>query len=268
MLFLKHLPARPLSDFVEYLWLLSDAPAHPTERILPTGTLELVINLHDDVIRIDRGAGTWNRLSGCVVSGAYAKSFVFDTRAHALIMGAHFTPGGALLGSRASPRELGDVHVDGDSLWGSRARELRERLCSASSHARRFRILEDELLERALEVDARGANVDRAVRELSRGVSVREVVENAGMSHRRFVTAFRDAVGMTPKVFSRVQRFQRAIRAAERPVAVDWAELALACGYYDQAHLIRDFGAFAGSTPGEWLQRQSAALKEHHVAAQ
>src|SRR5262245_39198408 len=145
MLFLKHAPGPPVSDFAEYLWLLSDAPPHATERILPTGTLELVINLREDRIRIYDDAGMCRRLSGSVISGAYSRPFVIDTAEHALAMGVHFHPGGAFPFTRSAPGELADGHVDLELLWGSRAAELRERLSSAGTHRDRFRILESAL---------------------------------------------------------------------------------------------------------------------------
>jgi hypothetical protein len=100
-------PRLPLAHFVEHLWALRDQPAHTTERIVPTGTLELVINLSDDRIRVYGR----DSLSGAVVSGAYRRYFAIDTQAHASIIGVHFRPGaaGALFGLPAG--ELADSHV-------------------------------------------------------------------------------------------------------------------------------------------------------------
>lgn len=95
-----HAPAAPLSAFVANLWSLSDAPSHAKERILPSGTLELVVNLSEDEFRVyDTTAGEgFQRFSGAMVSGAYDSYFVIDTAAHASIIGVHFKveagPGG------------------------------------------------------------------------------------------------------------------------------------------------------------------------------
>lgn len=263
MLYLKHTPVGTLWEFVEYLWLLSDTPAHGRERILPTGTLELVINLRGDQIRIYDDGGVRN-LPGVVVSGAFAQPFVIDTAAHAFVMGAHFRPGGAFPFLCVGPSELADGHAD--ALGGRRTEELRERLRAAPSHGDRFRILERSLLPYV--VDARHAKsrplVVHAVDRFVRGnASVRSVVAELGISHRHFASVFRDVVGMTPKVFARIQRFQRTLAAVDqRP---DWAGLAVTCGYYDQAHLIHEFSAFAGCTPCELLRGRSASLKDHHL---
>src|SRR5687768_17421248 len=98
MLYRSYIPAPPLRDFVDKFWLYDDyTAAHTTERILPSGTIELVINLLDDELRIyDASHSTrCKRFSGVLVSGAYAEGFVSDTKEEASIMGVHFKPGGA-----------------------------------------------------------------------------------------------------------------------------------------------------------------------------
>ena len=83
MQLLSYIPAPPLADFVELLWLCQgDAPAHARERVLPTGTTELVIGLGEDA---------W----GPVICGAHSESFVIDTALRSAVMGVHFRPGGA-----------------------------------------------------------------------------------------------------------------------------------------------------------------------------
>src|SRR6187551_2898053 len=81
MLSAVHTPAAPLSAFVANLWSLSDAPAHAKERIVPSGTLELVINLHEDELRSydSLESSRFRRFSGAIVSGAYDRFFVIDT---------------------------------------------------------------------------------------------------------------------------------------------------------------------------------------------
>jgi AraC-like DNA-binding protein len=268
MLFLKHVPDAPLSDFVEYLWLVRDAPSHAMERILPAGTLELVLNLHEDEIRVYDDAGTCRSLSGTVISGAYGRPFLIDTREHALTLGVHFRPGGAFPFSVAPPGELGDAHVDVQSLWGSAAVEtLRDRLGSARSHLERFQILERALAPRAR--DARKARpvVQLALRALADPrASVRELVASSGFSHRYFTNVFREEVGITPKLFSRIRRFQRALTLGTERSYPNFARLAAECGYGDQGHWIRDFAAFARTTPAVYFRHAKPVVKDHHLA--
>jgi AraC-like DNA-binding protein len=269
MIYQTYVPGPALARWVEYLWQLSDAPRHARERIVPSGTLELVVNLFEDEIRIydPNAALPCRRYPGAVVSGAFSTFFEIDAREHALVVGAHFRPGGASEFLRGLPtHELGDSHVALDDLWGPSARELREEACEATSASDRFRILEQALMAQKLPSGRQRRAVEAAVSALHEPeTSVRRVAEQLGMSHKHLIEVFRTQVGTTPKLFQRLLRFQRAlalVRAAREP---DWARLALAAGYFDQSHLLRDFSAFAGRTPREYLREWTAAVKEHHL---
>lgn len=268
MLFLKRSPSGSIARFVDYLWLLSDAPPHARERILPTGTLELVINLHQDEIRIYGDGVTCQSLSGTVISGAYDRPFEIDTAVHSLMMGVHFRPGGASPFTRAAPGELANAHVDALALWGSKAPLLRERLCRATTHQTRFDILDRTLVAQALERPGPSSR-PAFTRALSRLMQPREpvsdIASSLGVSHRHFAALFRSEVGMTPKLFARIQRFQRAIAAAREGTMKGCAGLSFECGYFDQSHMNRDFAAFARMTPGEYLRQQSGRAKDHHM---
>ena len=237
---------------------------------MPSGTLELVINLHEDEFRIYDPVHTdeYRRMSGAIVSGAYSGFFVIDTLQHASIIGVHFKPGGALPLLGISPGELADAHVDLETLWGRRARELRERLCAPSTPEERFRILEEALIGRLSRPFEQHPAVLFALNRLARtDANISEVVKQVGLSHRHFDELFTGEVGMTPKMFSRIQRFQRVIALVGRmPSAPKWAEVALHFGYFDQSHMIRDFVGFSGFSPSEFWRQRNHEVKENHVA--
>jgi AraC-like DNA-binding protein len=79
------------------------------------------------------------------------------------------------------------------------------------------------------------------------------LAQELGWSHRRLIGRFREGIGMPPKALARVLRFQRVSRLLREAPEPRLAEVAFDCGYYDQAHLNRDFREFAGTTPGEYL---------------
>jgi AraC-like DNA-binding protein len=262
-------PGPPLDGFVENLWSLSDAPPHARERILPSGTLEMVINLHEDEFRIYDAAESRppKRLRGAIISGAYRGPFVIDTEAHASVIGVHFAPGGARPFLGAAPGHLADAHLDLETLWPRQASELRERLCEAQSPARRFRILENALVAQLRHPLEHHGAVRAALEHIARpGVAVADVADRVGLSHRRLIELFTAEVGVPPKLFGRLQRFQRAVAYVQEAPSVDWAELAVRCGYYDQSHLIRDFGEFSGFSPADLLRHRSDRVKVSHVA--
>lgn len=269
MFYRFYTPGPPLGEFIDRIWLCSDRPPHSRERILPSGTVELVINLCEDEIRIydpsERDFG--KRFSGAIVSGTYSKFFVIDPIQHASIMGVHFKPGGAFPFLGVPAGELADTHVDLQVLWGSLAVRLRERLCAATP-AERFRLLEEALISRLRNPPDRHPAVSVALDmfEQSAGVlRVRDIAQRIGVSQRRFIQVFTTEVGLTPKLYSRIRRFKRAREVAGKIRATDWAEVALDCGYFDQSHFIREFRAFSGITPMTYLKQSSERVIPDHV---
>jgi len=263
-------PTRPLSDFVERFWCLSDAPAHSKERITPSGTSGLLINLHENELRIYDPAKPerCKRFSGAVVSGTHSGPFVIDPRELVSIIGVHFRPGGAFpfLGTPAS--ELADAHVDLDALWGTSAIELRERLCVAKTPAERFNLLEKTLVAHLFRPLERHYAVRFALETFARtdsGLVIRDVARDAGLSQRRFIQLFAREVGMSPKLFCRVRRFRQALETVRQTAAPDWGRVAVDCGYYDQSHLIHDFRFFSNLSPTEYVRQRSECAMQNHA---
>src|SRR5262249_42838854 len=91
-----------------------------------------------------------------------------------------------------------------------------------------------------------------------------ELAEELGWSHRRLIARFRDHIGLTPKTLARVIRFDRAVRRLHASQPENLAELAFDCGYFDQAHLNRDFREFAGTSPTAFI---AARLDSGGIAA-
>ena len=251
------IPKPPLAKFIERFWYSSDAPSHQKVRVMPTGTIELVFNLDEDDLGFhDTRHGRYQSFSGTVFSGAHTGPLFIDSRAH--VLGVHFKPGGAFrfLGVPAS--ELTDIHVDLEMVWGKFAQDLREQLCAAATPVQRFRVLERALVAR-LKGKLEEHRVVRAALDIFQRdpgeARTRDLAEQLGLSQRHFIKVFFNQVGITPKLFGRVQRFQRAIDLTQTSSTPDWADIAAQCGYFDQSHLIHDFQTFAGLSPIEF-QRQ------------
>jgi len=259
MLFRAYRPQPPLSDFVENFWLYSgfDSP-RLKEAIFPSGTFELVFNLRDDQFRIYKNAQSdeFQRQCGAIVSGPYAGPFVTDTALEACVMGVHFKPGGAFPFLGFNAHDLRDRHIDLESIWGSRSAEIRERLCGTASLVCRFRVLEQFLMSR-LRCLERHSAVALALYSLKRAGSqmTRELAHDAGLSEKRFIDVFRLEVGLNPRLFTRICRFQRVLTRVHRLSAQDWSQVAVNHGYFDQSHLIRDFLAFSGVSPADYVRR-------------
>ena len=247
-------PGPPLAEFIELLWLC-DVPAQPwtQERLLPGGSVELVVDLAPDP-------------GDAVLSGPHSRFFLLDTSRPLCLAGVHFKPGGAFAFIAPPVQELRNAVVPLDALWGGVAGEFRERLADADTDPERFAIMEGILLAQARNGLRRHPAVRYALCEFTRAPgaqSIARVASTVGLSQRRFVECFTREVGLTPKVFCRVRRFQTAIRQVHRTGRTDWSALALDCGYFDQAHFIHDFQAFSGLTPSAWAAQRIDAI--NHV---
>ncbi len=265
---LSYRPLLPLADFVDQVWLsYGVVPAHMKERLLPDSSMELVINLNQDQIHFydRRNYRRCGSAPGCIVSGPRTQYFVIDTQDQTATVGVHFRPGGGFPFFQVPAGELVDQSIALDALWGRAAAEMRERVLAAPTPERKFQVVEICLLEQLAKPLERHPAVSFGIQQLrGRGQpSVAEVVAKAGFSQRRFIQLFGEQVGLTPKVFGRVSRFQQVVRTAHSAMDIDWADLALDCGYYDQAHFIHDFQSFAGITPATYLEQKTQHL--NHV---
>ena len=262
MMYRFYTPGTPLADFVDRFWLCSDIPSYRRVRILPSGTLELIINLREDEVRVfgPLQSDRCTRYSGAVISGPYKRCLMIDPMQHSTIIGVHFKPGGAFPFLSGPADELADAHVDLEALWGRTAAELRERLCAVTTARQRFAILEEALVSRLRYSPQRHGAVSIALAAFDRtggGARVHDVARRVGLSQRRFIQVFAAEIGLTPKLYCRVQRFRKARNLVRNVGTPDWVRVALDCGYFDQSHLIRDFQALSGLSPVNYLRKSS-----------
>ena len=268
LLFTSYTPAPPLDRFIENFWCYQGYTSpHLKERILQDGTFKAVFNLQHDEFRIydPWQPINYRRYSGAIVSRPSGVPFVTDSADEACVLGVNFKIGGALpfLGYIAS--ESGASHVDLADIWGRQAIELHDRLSREAGPQDRFRLLEGSLLRQLSRRQGHHPAVHAGVHALgSAGPAsrTREVARQVGLSQRRFIAVFKQEVGITPKLFSRVRRFQRALVLIRRNAVPNWPALALECGYCDQSHMIRDFVAFSGFSPAEYFSRQRAFAEQ------
>jgi AraC-like DNA-binding protein len=254
MLYLQRVPAPPLDAFIASIWFCQSEPRpFALERVLPNGTAQLIVNLKEDRTRMYHPqTGAMTAGCGAVLSGVSSRYGVIDTAEQECVAGVCFRPGGTVPFFAAPADELRDAGVPLEFVWGRRrAGRLREQLLAAPTPAAKL-----DALERAMAEAWKASAPDPAVMfALDRFADQPEVVRIAavagriGLSPRRFIERFKAAVGVAPKRYCRILRFQRALQGAESGRTVDWTRIAVDCGYFDQAHFIHDFRSFAGITP-------------------
>jgi AraC-like DNA-binding protein len=266
MIFATHIPGPPLIEFVERFWFYEglDVP-HRRERVLPDGSVNLMINLCGEPRRLfDREREDRSQdFRRAWVSGAHSEYIVIDARPLSSLIGVHFKPGGAapFLGLPAG--ELRDRVIELDSLMAAAVSELRDSLLEAPTPAAKFRLFERFLIARAKGRPERSPATAHALRRFQavpHMVTVDAVAHELGISHKHLIARFHAEVGLTPKRFCRIRRFQQVLARIGQQAAVDWADLACACGYYDQAHFIQEFQGFSGLNPTAYLRERGEYL--------
>ncbi len=136
------------------------------------------------------------------------------------------------------------------------------RVWDADYWQRRFAVLDEAIaarLNRAPRPPSELAWAWGRMRSSAGRIAVSALADELGWSHRRLIARFREGIGLAPKTLGRVLRFERVSHVLQHVEGPRLAEVALECGYYDQAHLNRDFRQFAGTTPGEYLARRLPA---------
>ncbi|QEL17731.1 DUF6597 domain-containing transcriptional factor [Limnoglobus roseus] len=259
-----------LSQFIESFWYVEHAAAHQFERLLPNGDTDIVMALGGGGLRFrDPADPTRQRFfGGPVASGAHSASYLTDTDQQASLLGIRFKPGGAYPFLREPLDRIHNRQVVLTDLWGPFAADLHGRLTDARTHDERFQLLEEAFLHRLPLSGRRHPAIARAAEEFvaSGGrLSVTPLSLRANLSPRRFIELFRREIGLTPKTFCKVQRFQRAIYHLDTSPLSGLARVALTCGYYDQAHLNRDFRELAGHHARSVPRQPRPALQSRPV---
>jgi AraC-like DNA-binding protein len=269
---LNRAPHPGLRPFIKSVWLVdgtSDDKSKIVEReyVLPTGETHLIFRLSEHPVRLfsDRLDSSGQTFGVAVIGGTRASCYMKDVSEPACSVGVQLQPGAASLLFGAPANELAGKHFRLEDLWGgSAAGSARQQLQEERKPDRRLKLLESFLATRLPKVHSVHPAVATALQRFAEQADVHDVVRDSGYSHRRFIALFHEAVGLTPKLYCRVQRFQRALARVAKDRASTWIDLALAAGYSDQSHFNREFLEFAGVTPGEY--RRILPPNPHHVA--
>jgi AraC-like DNA-binding protein len=261
----RYLPRAPLDRYVEcFWWSRRDAPQQYWEHMLPSGQAQLIFALHEKAISYASKESTetltW---SGSLVHGPQWGHYVAGPKPPGLVVGVSFRSGcaGPILGVPAT--ELSDRHVSFSSLWGRRAEELRDRLSATSEPTEAFSLLERYLSARIETPLLMHPAVAGALASAWVPDRVSPIQRSTGFSPRHFIALFRASVGLTPKHYFRIQRFNEVTRRLASEAKASLANMAADLGYSDQAHLTREFRELAGVTPSQYRGRPESPLHHH-----
>lgn len=261
-----HIPSWPLGEFIaSFLYYKDFRPEHAIDRLLPDGNVTLLIELtgapqhvyDNDTLKesqLCRNAWFSGNRNGFITIPSCRDIEMFVVNFH---------KGKSFPFLRDPLLAYTNCIVDAEIAFSNTILELRETLLSKTTPAAMFDAAEHYFLTTGKDRMELQPCIDFAVTSLTEHPgqqTLQELSEKIGYSQKHFIQLFKTHVGITPKAFMRIMRFQHAIREVEQKSHFNWTEIAFQAGYYDQAHFIHDFKKFAGFTPGEYLARKNAQL--------
>lgn len=270
MQFALHVPGAPLDHYVELMTFYAGyAPRHHREKLIPDGAIQIIVDLTEQPKKLyasESGTAAVD-FRHAWISGMQQRWIVIEAQPMSSMLIIRFHPGGAypVVGHDASSLSnavypLADVLADA-------AASLRDRLLEMPTVAEKFVAAERWLLEQLREPRPIHPALNGIIERLRRpaGLRIRDLADGAGLGERQMLNLFSRWIGVSPKQYARISRFQTVLRmlalnaradpaleAGSLP-APDWAAIAAECGYADQSHLSHEFTAFAGMTPGAYV---------------
>ena len=255
---IKAPPHVSLAPYInEYQGYAGRSSAPLRRRELPMPGVPLIINFGAPFAMVDPETGRRVGKHGSFVAGLHNRFVLVDSTGTDLCLQVNLTPIGAHRFLRASMGNLTDQTIELADLLGPRAGGLIDCLASAPTWDRRFDLLDTIFAERIYDAREASPEVVWAWQQLTAThgqIRIGELTRETGWSRKRLAARFREQIGIPPKALGRVMRFQRALELLSPESTAPAIEVAYACGYADQAHMINEFQALGGATPRELMR--------------
>jgi len=246
-------PAPELRGLVHRLWALQGptTAGGPFQRAMPDGRAELIFNFADPFESL--AGADLRRQPLSLLVGPGRRAMAIRPTGRVDLIGIRFRPEALTSWLRVRGGEVADAAFALGELPVPLEATLAEQLAETSSTRHRFAILGRHLAKTTGSSDRRlSAAVDMALAE--GGARPENIARRLGLSRRQLGRLFRERIGIPPQSLGRLGRFQRVLRELDGNPRASLAATAARLGYFDQAHMSRDFRLFAGTTPGRYLR--------------
>ncbi|TXJ23137.1 MAG: AraC family transcriptional regulator [Chitinophagaceae bacterium] len=256
-------PDSSLSSFIKCYWSLEGEELPGTQqRIFPDGCIELVFH-YGNLFQKYYPDGTSNFQPRSFIHGQLTRFIEIGGNGRVGMFSVRFQPHGLRPFTNINTHELNDSNIQIADIWGAAGRELENRMLEASDNEQRVQIIEQFLL-RQLQPTAVNALVNRGVdmiNQVNGAVNIEELSAQLNIGRRHFERQFVAAVGLNPKQYARISRFQYVLSLTEQKRYNTLTDLAYSGGFYDQAHFIKDFREFSGLSPKQYFAEHLPLVK-------
>jgi methylphosphotriester-DNA--protein-cysteine methyltransferase len=254
--------------FVESIWFARGRMAGARERIAPTGSTVAAVVLGDPIRQTPAGAGTPLVTATGFLIGPHDRPIVNEPQGETYCVGIVTTPVGCRPALGLAPATLRGRIADLLATW-PRAATLRDALTTCRTPAEALDLVEETLRTPEPFDHNAFARCADAVRQLAEDPArpVAEIAATLGVTHGHLDRLFAGQVGLSPRTLARILRMRRLLAGIDVHGLVGWAAQAAALGWYDQAHLIRDFKRHTGVTPSAYVAAQRSTYDRAEAAA-
>lgn len=260
MIFNTHTLTPPLDSYLESMFHFKGfVPEHSLERVVPTGHVFILFELdgiernrfeNDSLKPIQSFTKVW-------VSGMHKNYITISSPPQAEMFVIQFKPYGAYPFLHTPLQNLNEKIVDADTVLGATVLALRDELLAKETSEEKFKVAETWLTHRFQKQKTPPAELLDIVERLQKEAvaDYPKIITNYSKTHKHLIDQFKKYIGLTPKYYQRILRFQEILQQIHKSEKIEWSQIAYQCEYADQSHFIKEFKHFSGFNPQKFIDQ-------------
>jgi AraC-like DNA-binding protein len=258
MIFEIHTPPGPISRYIENIVYYEGYSAeHLVDKLLPDGSISIIIDMEDTPKKLYRNEDftRFREFTNAYISGQHKEFMHIDAKVSSMMV-VRFHAGGVYPFFDFPVSALNDTVEQLEKFYGDSILDIRKKIIEEPEIPKKFTLIEDYLMTKQRPEAEENPALATAIRELisnPNNATTKDLAAKAGVSTKHLISLFDKQVGLTPKYLARIFRFQKVLRQIEQQQKIEWLQITHDCGYYDQAHFIKDFYAFSGINPSTYI---------------
>lgn len=248
-------PSPLLSQYIKYYWVLKTDAVEPVMiQTIPSGCVHLVFHRGENLNIQSKGLQPKN-----FIRGQFSTYGGLISEGNIDMIAVIFHPLGLTPFVRCSMIELYNYYIDVEDLEDIELNYLKRNISNEQAIETCIRLIELFFIQRLVDTDCNFLRTQHAIRQIINHpqIEVNALAECACLGYRHFKRIFTNYVGMSPKKYYRIVRFQRALYLLQNHPGMEFIDLAYSCGFYDPSHLVKDFREFSGCSPMQYLSYRS-----------
>lgn len=249
-------PGFPLSKYIDYLYCYSGETMGIKQRLIPDGKTDLLLNF-DSSIYIFDSYSKRTSIKKSIFKGLIKTPYTFEFGKNLNIIGIRFLPFGLSVMFGIPEKEISTNPVEANLIIGNKLKEIEEKVFYETDISGKLKIIEKWLLDCFVSAYQHKLSLPRKLESLnvSKGlIKINDIFEN-GADYKKAQRTFREYIGISPKLYARMLRFESIHNELRNLKQFDWMNIVAKYNFHDQSHLIKEFKFFTGITPNEFISK-------------